>query len=330
MSEEGKFVKGMKKVFKNFFWLGVVVLLITIIVYEKLLVKYQNSIIFKTLIDLSTTLSISIVISGIFTWVSESSFFATKIMSLLKSVVLKRDFLSNLDIANKKEALKVLIEPSRFERNNFERVADYYSFYIDQTMDLSNKNIRSDYIANVEVSFEANIVQYITDITYRLFPNEKGFGLLKVGFEEQPGSKIGELISAKIGISSGEYVDITNMFKDNDDTIGGMKSILKTVDLNQDKIETIQLKEQKFLIVKLTLKEYGYDHWVPINFRTLQPTSSFSYVVNYPSDFHCVSYNTYGQAINYTIDDSQPHKLDIRTPQWLNEGAGINIIISNT
>lgn len=319
-----------KKFFLNFFWVGLVIVLITIIVDLNFENKFSDKIIYKTIIELFKTAGISILLGGLFTWASETQAFTNKIKGLLTSVILKRDFLSNLDSESKKSTLQSIIKPSTFEMNSYGSVTDYYQFYINKTMEISKKNIRSDYRAEVQVSYDDSkkIVKYKTYITYCLYPTKEGFGSIELGFETVCGHK-GELISAEISCADGKKYK----FKDYENsiikqTINGITSDYLKFELTKDKISEIDFDNQKFLLVSLCLLEYGYDHWAAINFRTLQPTSRFTYAVSYPEDFKCSSYCTYGSAIDYDVDDQQENRLTISTSQWLNDGAGVSIVIS--
>lgn len=182
---------------------------------------------------------------------------------------------------------------------------------------------------NVNVIDDA--LQYTTDITYRLFPTESGFGEIKVGFENT-GTKNVEILNITISTNEDQSVNLLDEVdlaqRKTTITNGGIDSVLYTFPLTKELLKTIDINKQKFLGIKLTLLEYGYDHWGPIHFKTLQQTSGFSYTVTYPDNCACVAYNTYGQAIEYNIIDNKINKISFNTSQWLNDGAGVSLVVS--
>lgn len=323
MSKQNRVLLMFRKYFINFFWIGLVVVLGTII-YE----KCNNPLDFiqSIVIDTLSTIGISLLVASFFSWASDTISFMDKIQELLKAIVIKRDFLSNLDNENKQNALRLLIKPSETERNIYANIEDYYSFYIKKTMNIINKNVRSDYSIEAKVFFDKqnNLVACEDVTTYRLYPNDKGFGTVKVGF----------LGSEKL--NSVEYIYIYkpegNRLEFKQDKLiykevpfGGMPSRMVEIDINE------HVKDEKHLRIEIKTIEYGDDHWISIPFQALQPTDGIHYRLNCEDGFHIVKCETYGQGIDFNIDEN-PDKteISISTYQWINDGTGLNVIVSNT
>ena len=82
------------------------------------------------LIDFIKTISISIFIAGIFTWVSSSENFINKIRNLLKSIITDRTFLKDLNDTSKKDVLKLLL-PLNQSQQNASDINSFINYYID-------------------------------------------------------------------------------------------------------------------------------------------------------------------------------------------------------
>ena len=126
----------LRKFFATYFWLGVVLLLLSIILdlnYPQKDRAYWFSIVMK----LIEATGASILIASIFTFASGTSDFVDKIKELLEDIVVRRNFLANIDPDGKKEALKALIQPSTSEKNKYPNIGDYYGYFIYDTMNMS-------------------------------------------------------------------------------------------------------------------------------------------------------------------------------------------------
>jgi len=127
-----------KRFFLNYFWLGIVFLLVAIILDLKI-----ND---KTLIETSgitflETFGVSIMIASIFTFASGTSQFTNKITALLRDIVIDRNFLGNIDGDSKRDALRALIKPSKAELQSYSDIGRYYDVYINHTMNITNKSV---------------------------------------------------------------------------------------------------------------------------------------------------------------------------------------------
>ena len=102
----------IRKFFINYLWIGIVIVLITIILDLKVTNK---TFIFDVAIKLFESIGISVIVASVFTFASGTSQFMTKIKYLLKDIVLSRDFLRGIDRASKVSALNALLKPSSEE-----------------------------------------------------------------------------------------------------------------------------------------------------------------------------------------------------------------------
>jgi len=313
--------KFLKRFFLNYCWIGIIVILLTIIVDLNL---SAQTLIQRICIELFKTIGISIVVASVFSWASESSEFIDKIQKLLKTIVVKRDFLSNLDSESKMDALKLIIQPTISEKKIYANIEDYYDFYIKQTMEIVNKNVRSDYYINARIFFDSDKQALACEqtINYRLYPHSKGFEGIKIGFTES-------------NILNG-FVSYVRIYKQNngveeikkDDielkeiVFDGVKALIASIDLSKYSAE-------KQLTIEIKTTDYGFDHWISASIQALIPTDGLTYRVHCDDDIEIISSDTFGQGVQFNIDKSEDNKeLTVSTFQWINEGTGISIIAS--
>ena len=179
-------MKWLKGFFFTYVWIGVVLLLIAIVLdlfYPTTTRHYLGSI----FINLLSSLGMAIVISAIFSFASGTSEFMEKIRGLLEDIVVSKKFLTNIAPKGKKEALKALIQPSSNDMNKYPNIGDYYGFFIDKTLEIEKKNVRSNYQVSTRAYFDESKNKIAIDgvYRYRLFPCANGFNDIIVGFEDK-------------------------------------------------------------------------------------------------------------------------------------------------
>lgn len=261
----------LKKFFLHYFTGGFLFILLAIIL--DLQFQSPRSIYLSTLINLLSSIGLAVLVASIFTFASGTSEFIERIKTLLKEIIVTRDFLENIDPDGKKEALKYLIQPSTAEKNKYPNIGDYYGHFIEKTMSIGSRSVRSNYQINSRAYFDSEKGTIAVEgiYSYRLYPNSEGYSEIKVGFEEPLG-----------GPSFCSYVTISTPdgerhhhpreeleFKEFDN--GGDISNQATIDL-----KTVG-KNHNHLDIELKVTEYGSDHWSLITFKALQPTDGFKF-----------------------------------------------------
>ncbi len=132
----------LKGFFLHYFTGGFLFILLSIII--DLQFPAPRPIYTNILINLLSSIGLAVLIASIFTFASGTSEFIEKIKTLLKEIIVTRDFLENIDPEGKKEALKYLIQPSTAEKNKYPNIGDYYGHFIEKTMGIGKRSVRSN------------------------------------------------------------------------------------------------------------------------------------------------------------------------------------------
>lgn len=309
----------LKNIFWNYAWFGIALILISIILgLEHPTPNKYLYILIKSL----ETIGLSILISAIFTWAAESKKFINNMQQLLESIIIKRNFLSNIDSEGKKSALKSLIQPTTEELKNYPNIGSYYEYFINKTLSISEKSVRSNYNISSRAYFDKdkNKIAIEGTYTYRLFPNSTGYLPIVVGFH-QP----------KIEGSQCIYLHVT-------DTDGKRKS-LQDLDLKEEDkggviTSSTQLditdfgKGHEHLTVDLKVIEMGGENEQLLQFTALQPTDGFRFELHCENSICIVDKAIFVVGTQYYVDLSDDKKnITITCNQWINEGSGIAIML---
>ncbi len=311
---------GFTKLFTGYFWLGLVLVLLAVVLELQFPEMPFWSAAGTGLIE---SIGIAIVVASIFTYASGTSEFVNKIRSLLQDIVVSRNFLGNIDSASKRDALSALIKPSVEEKRVYSNIEDYLNTYISQTMDVTNKCVRSNYSINARayINKEDNKVCVNSNISYRLYPTKDGYNDIKVGFlaKEDCSTCTQVIVNTPHGdrdVYKDEKIDFKNVEVD----VG--KARIATIDLSK------HAKTCSHLDISLDMVEVGADHWIMLSFGAMMPTDGFKHSLLCHDGLKINSYHTFIHGAKFYTDQPSETEMTTSCNEWVNEGTGLSILIS--
>ena len=308
-----------RKFFINYLWLGVAILLLSIVL-DKSFPEPARGYWLGVVLKLIEGVGVSVLIASIFTFASGTSEFINSVRTLLEDIIIKRNFLSNIDPEGKREALKALIQPSASEKNKYPNIGDYYGYFIDKTLEIKEKSVRSNYAINARAYLcpKENKIAIESSYTYRLYPSENGFNDITLGFEDS--------------ISSCSIVNVSDP--------QGERNIIKEPELIEFNEggdityrATIPVKEfgdgKNHLDVELRLTEFGTNHWKLLQFKALQPTDGFRFHLHCEGEITIKEHAIFVVGAKYHLDiSSDKRNISFTCNQWVNEGTGLCVLVS--
>lgn len=310
----------LRKFFLNYLWLGVAILLFSIILdslYPQNNRSYWQTVLFK----LIEGVGVSVLIASVFTFASGTSEFINSIRTLLEEIIVKRNFLANIDPDGKKEALKTLIQPSVSEKNKYPNIGDYYGYFIDKTLEIKEKSVRSNYAINARAFLckKENKIAVEGTYTYRLYPSENGFNDIQLGFEDSISSCAVVNVSDPQGLRSTHEKPGLNKIEEGGDVT--YRATIPVKDFGDGK---------NHLDVELRLTEFGTSHWKLLQFKALQPTDGFRFQLHCEDEISVKEHAIFVVGAKYHLNISEDKKtISFTCNQWVNEGTGLCILISS-
>lgn len=307
---------GLFKLFSNYFWLGIVLILLSIIISLNFNeIPFWVSICMRLL----EAVGVAVLVASIFTYASGTSEFIDKIKLLLQDIVINRNFLGNIDSTSKREALSSLIKPSIEEKLLYSNIEGYLNTYIAQTMDVTSKCVRSNYSVNARAYIEDGKVYVDSKISYRLYPTKDGYSDIRVGF--LAGEESSACRRVIVNPQSGERAEIKDL-EYKEITIDAGKARLATIDLSS------YAKNCSHLDIEIDMKECGYDHWMMLSFAALIPTDKFRHMLRCEDGLVIRAHHTFIHGAKFHIDQPSDIEINISCNEWVNEGTGLSILIS--
>lgn len=312
----------MRRFFINYVWLGVALLLISIILDMSYPIATRSRIL-AIAIKAVEGIGLSVLIASIFSFASGTTEFINKIRELLEDIVLHRNFLGNIDPDRKKDAIKTLIQPSSAEKNKYPNIINYYDHFINTILKVSTKNVRSNYQVNSRAFFDSEKKKIAVEGTYsyRLYPAMDGYNDITVGFHED-----------ESGSSYCSYVKITDP---NGELLSVTLPELEVIDVGGDKnkVATISIKDfgnnKNHLDVELCVTEYGQNHWALEQFKALQPTDGFRFSMRCDGGIQVQEHAIFVVGAKFYVNISEDKKcISVNCNQWINEGSGLCVLVS--
>lgn len=312
----------LRNFFSSYFWLGVVMLLLSIIV-DLICPAVERTFSQSLILEIFKSVGVAILIAAIFSYASSTSQFVEKIQKLLEDIVVKRNFLGNIDPEGKKEALKSLIQPSAAEKNKYPNIGDYYGYFINKTLEIGKKSVRSNYQITSRAYFDPAQKRIAVEgmYSYRLYPSTDGFHDITVGFEEPQG---GPSYCHHVVVSTpdGKRVPFNKppLVEDHN---GGDITSKATIPIKEVG------KDNNHVDVELKLTEYGKDHWALITFKALQPTDGFRFHLRCEDSVKIQKHAIFVVGAAYFVEaDEDGKSITIGCNQWINEGSGLSVLVS--
>ena len=280
------------------------------------------------------TIGIAIVVASVFTFSSGTSEFMQIVQKFLEDIVVSRNFLSNINVDGKKQALKSLIQPSTIEKNNYPNIGNYYDFFIDRTLGIAKKSIRSNYTIYNRIYLKEGRVVIEGTYKYRVFPHSDGYEDIVVGFENKESycdyisvcnPEGHRLYNSKDGLKfnkineGGDIMYVTKIsFKESIDSQS--TGIVSGKEIS---------KEANHLDVEIKVTEFGDDHWSLVQFKALQPTDGFTFSIYCENDIQIRTHAIYVVGAKYYMVSGEDKKsFHLTCNQWINEGSGVSVVVA--
>jgi len=232
-------------------------------------------------------------------------------------------FLSDLPI-EKKEALHNLLKPTEKEIEKYSNIEYFYNSYIEEVLNVSQKNVRSNYNINIRVKYDRDKNKVFSEglYSYRLYPSDSGYTDILVGFLKDDNESSVDII---LNMPNGHREEfLFEKIKDRFENSETNKSA---------KIEVNNIcKDFRHIDVELRVREYGSDHWMNVFFKAEQATDGFKMIIEAEDDLSIKSKAVvFDTGANYRVEPisgREEKEVHISCFQWLSEGSGVSLIVS--
>lgn len=174
-------MKFFRRFFNKFFVIGFITILISVIID----LSINDCIIKMIIVNLSNTIGIALLIGSIFDFSKNSNDFMDFVSSILKDIIVSKNFLKGLEDKEKKKALEMVLTPSGNQLEQCSDIQMYFQRKIDETMEIFHTNFKTNLVVNAEIRKLDGIVQTFVTLTYRVYKIEDKYFPLITTFEKE-------------------------------------------------------------------------------------------------------------------------------------------------
>lgn len=213
------------------------------------------------------------------------------------------------------------MKPTESEVEKYSNIEDFYNSYIEEILKVSQRNVRSNYNININVKYDTvkNKVYSEGLYSYRLYPSNFGYTDIIVGFlKDDQESSVDVILNMPNGVrKTFSFSELEKKFIDTE--------LTKETRINVNDI----CKDFHHVDVELRVKEYGFNHWMNVFFKAEQATDGFKLTVVADGNLTIKSkVIVFDVGHNYHVDYIGEKEVHVSCHQWINEGAGLSLIVS--
>ena len=310
-------MKFFRRFFNEFFVIGFITILISIIID----LSINDCIIKMIIVNLSNTIGIALLIGSIFDFSKNSNDFMDFVSSILKDIIVSKNFLKGLEDKEKKKALEMVLTPSGNQLEQCSDIQMYFQRKIDETMEIFHTNFKTNLVVNAEIRKLDGIVQTFITLTYRVYKIEDKYFPLITTFEKEDCNVEKSYIISPEGVKEISEKDVTST----DEDISPINVKTYSYEIPEE------LYKYPYLTIKKTVIEKGYNHWTNFHWNTLTPTDGITFTLKCYDELHIKEYFIFDSEEFYNVTEADDKtSIDIISTLWLDKHSGFVFTVSDT
>lgn len=310
-------MKFFRRFFNKFFVIGFITILISIIID----LSINDCIIKMIIVNLSNTIGIALLIGSIFDFSKNSNDFMDFVSSILKDIIVSKNFLKGLEDKEKKKALEMVLTPSGNQLEQCSDIQMYFQRKIDETMEIFHTNFKTNLVVNAEIRKLDGIVQTFITLTYRVYKIEDKYFPLITTFEKEDCNVEKSYIISPEGVKEINEKDVTST----DEDISPINVKTYSYEIPEE------LYKYPYLTIKKTVIEKGYNHWTNFHWNTLTPTDGIAFTLKCYDELHIKEYFIFDSEEFYNVTEADDKtSIDIISTLWLDKHSGFVFTVSDT
>lgn len=310
-------MKFFRRFFNKFFVIGFITILISIIID----LSINDCIIKMIIVNLSNTIGIALLIGSIFDFSKNSNDFMDFVSSILKDIIVSKNFLKGLEDKEKKKALEMVLTPSGNQLEQCSDIQMYFQRKIDETMEIFHTNFKTNLVVNAEIRKLDGIVQTFITLIYRVYKIEDKYFPLITTFEKEDCNVEKSYIISPEGVKEINEKDVTST----DEDISPINVKTYSYEIPEE------LYKYPYLTIKKTVIEKGYNHWTNFHWNTLTPTDGITFTLKCYDELHIKEYFIFDSEEFYNVTEADDKtSIDIISTLWLDKHSGFVFTVSDT
>ncbi|MBQ0775931.1 MAG: hypothetical protein KBT87_14770 [Gammaproteobacteria bacterium] len=257
--------------------------------------------------------------ANIFTFILGTEQFVTYIREKLVSIVISKDFVSNLNQDEQRNLLKMVLKPAKELSAMYSGITSYFDQYVDDSMKLFDSTYRGHMRIDAVASYdeERECMQVLMEVDYIVYKISDKFEPIILGLEDASSEHLETIIRG-----SGNMEELlTNEHAENIDSEDPTMNQMLELKI-PEKFNTLS-----HINVSRKIIERGSDHWQSFSYKTAKACDQVTISLRCEEDVKVKSCNTYGVQSKYSIEKTES-RVKVTYNDWLSPGFGVNIIVA--
>lgn len=309
--------------FTKFTVWGFMIILLSVIVD---LLNTNNYFAINILTNALSSVGIAILVGAIFDFSKNSEAFTSFVSSILRNIVVSKDFLNVMSEDEKKNSLELILKPTDLQIEQCSSIDLYYKKSINTFMDLYTTPFKTDLIINIFIKKENGRLVAIGDMTHKIYKVNGEYQPIITTFEKENC----KITDSHIILPSGKKVKLEN---DSVKETNDKQEIEENGEIAK-KYKTVIPEEfcnNSFLTVCREIYEPGNDHWINFHWLSLTICDGIYFKLRCDEGITIKDYLVFDNKMCYDIEmNKENDTITIISTNWLNSYSGFSLTISDT
>lgn len=313
--------------FTKWFLLGVILVCVSVCIslISDAFVPRNNELVRNLLsiaVGIFSSVGVALFLGCVFDFSRNSEAFMSFISKILTDIIVSKTFLTQLAAGNKKEALKLILQPSNKQIEQYSNINEYFKKKLDDYMKMFDTNFKTNVILNIEAKKDSKGMVYCDSIlSYTIYKVRDEFEPINLYLDKDTAASN----DVKIIYEEGERSIKPEDIREGSINTGGIIQKTFIFDIPQE------LQKYDHLTIRRKMYEPGHDHWISYNWESLTPYESITCHIKCFDDLTVKEYMIFdNKAYYHTELSGDKTSLNITSSQWLEADTGFYVIISDT
>lgn len=321
---------GFADFFSKWFFLGIILILISII-WDKSLGPQSETVLYflqSVGVTFLSTIGISIFVGSIFNWIIGTQNFSEYVKEKIVNVLVSRDYIGDLEVSKKKSMLMSIMRPNKTISTIYSRINDYFKLYAKKSMELfKEQQFRSNLSLVGRAKYDGAGHVYIDyRFSYRAYVVDKEHENIRIGFSND----LSKVKKTQIALPDSGYNDFPANKIDKEQDSGYLGNDCATEVVLETPLPNDNYRKAKYLDVIREIEEFGENHWINFSYRSSKPTDGMLMTIDCEGDLVVKDAVPYGPSNVFDIVISNDKKrVNVSCNAWMDPGYGVNILIAN-
>lgn len=266
-----------------------------------------------------STMGIALLMGSIFDFSKNSEHFMKFVTDLLSNIVVSKTFLTTMTDRSKEEALSLILRPTDKQIEQYPNINAFFKKRIKEFSTMFDINFKTNVNLEVKAYKKDGKVYCETTMTQTIYKIGDKFQDVKVIFEKAGSETKNAVILPPVG------KEVTPNISKEEFESGGIKYTSYIYNIPEE------LCKYDHLVVKRTMVEPGFDHWINYYWQSTTPYEGVIFSLDCEEGLTIKDHMIFdNKAAYHVVCSNNKRRLEITSSQWLDTDTGFVVTVSDS